>query len=255
MRDVAVEVIGLELPLVKGGDDLAGMIAEAAERAGGLRGGDVVVVSSKAVSMAEGNVVRLSAVRPGRRAKRLAGITGQPSEFVQVVLDESDEVISAVRGAILTVKDGTICVNAGADLSNAPAGHAILWPRNPHLSARMIMRSIGGAGKRVGVVISDSVVRPLRLGTVGQAIGWAGLDPVMDCRGQPDIYGKPLRITFRALADQIATAAQLVMGEGDERRPVAIVRGLVLPSRGSRTSPIIPKKKCLYFSVPCRRGN
>lgn len=246
MPDLKIEVIGLRLPKLRVGDDLALLIKRAAKRAGGIKSGDVIVVSSKVVSTVEGRIVDLSTVRPGRRAIKLSGITRQPPEFVELILREADRVLSAVRGAVLTIKNGCLCANAGADLSNAPPGHAVLWPRDPSASAERIMRSVAGE-KSIGVIIADSVVRPLRLGTVGQAIGWAGISPVIDCREKPDLYGRPLRMTFRALADQIATAAQIVTGEGDEGRPIAIVRGLGLHRGGEHLNPAIPPERCLFF--------
>ncbi|MEM2878456.1 MAG: coenzyme F420-0:L-glutamate ligase [Candidatus Hadarchaeales archaeon] len=247
MPDKKIEIIGLELPLVKKGDDISSQINKAVRRVGGLRSGDILVVSSKVVSLAEGRVIDLSDVRPSPTAKRLARRTGQPPEFVEVILREADRVLKVMKGAILTLKDGHVCANAGADMSNAAPGHAILWPKNPLYSSRKIMRSL--CKKPAGVIIADSVVRPLRLGTVGQAIGWAGFSPVVDCRGQPDLYGKPLRITFRALADQIATAAQLVTGEGNEKRPAAVIRGLDVPTEKSGAAPVIPPERCLYCGV------
>jgi len=250
MPESRIEIIGLELPLVRKGNDLPKMIDGAAGKAGGIRDGDILVVASKVVSVIEGRTVGLSKVKPSMRARKVANKTGQSAEFVELVLREADRVLNIEEGAVLTLKDGHICVNAGVDLSNAPPGHAILWPKNPNLSARRILKSLA-RGRRLGVVISDSVVRPLRLGTVGQAIGWAGLSPVQDCRKAPDLYGKPLRVTFRAIADQIASAAQLVAGEADEKRPVVIVRGLDAPSRGPRL--LIRPKRCIYFvkEKPC----
>ncbi|MEM2878799.1 MAG: coenzyme F420-0:L-glutamate ligase [Candidatus Hadarchaeales archaeon] len=252
MPDLRIEIIGLDLPLVRSGDDLPLLIERAAERLGGIRDGDILVVSSKVVSISEGRLVDLSAVRPGKRAKELSRATRQPPEFVEVVLEEADEVVNAVRGALLTIKNGHLTANAGADLSNSPHGHAVLWPRDPMGSAERIMRSFGG--RSIGVIIADSAVRPLRLGTVGQAIGWAGIAPVADCRGKPDLYGRPLRMTWRAIADQIATAAELVTGEGSERRPVVIVRGLEISERRGGPSPVIPRNRCLFFGKYARRG-
>jgi len=243
-----MEVLGLRLPLIKKGDDLPSMILKAADQIGGLRDGDIVVVTSKAVSAAQGRVRDLTGIRPSPRAKKIAARTGQPPEFVEVVLREADEVLRVNKGAILTIKDGLICANAGADLSNVPEGQAALLPAKPTRAAEEIRRRFLAKKSKVGVVISDSVVRPLRLGTVGQAIGFAGIEPVIDSRGRPDIYGKPLRMTFRAIADQLATAAQVVMGEAGERVPVAVMRdaSVELVER-PRRSPKISPKRCLYY--------
>lgn len=242
-----MEIIGLGLPTVKPGDDLASMILDASEKIGGLLRGDVVVVSSKAVATAQGRMRDLSGIRPSTRARRMASVSGQPPEFVELVLREADRVLNVVDGAILTLKDGLLCANAGADLSNAPTGKAVLMPSKSDKAAEDIRKRLSKkTDGKIGVVVSDSVVRPLRLGTVAQAVGVAGIEPVADCRGKRDIYGKPLRVTFRAVADQLATAAQLVMGEAGEGVPVAVVRGASVEFKASGRSPKIPPSRCIY---------
>lgn len=244
-----MRIIGLSLPLVEPGDDLPSLLLEAADQIGGLCDEDVVVVSSKVVAVASGRIRELSRVRPSARAKKIAARSGQPPEFVELVLREADKVLRVCKGAMLTIRDGLICANAGADLSNAPAGKAILMPANANKSAEEIRQALKtGSGANVGVIISDSVVHPLRLGTVGQAVGTAGIEPVIDCRGQLDLFKKPLRITFRAIADQLASAAEAVMGEAGERIPAAIVRdaGVKLVDRPS-LAPKISHRKCIYY--------
>ncbi len=243
-----MQVMGLSLPLVEVGDDLASMILKAADQIGGLRNGDVVVVASKVVAAAEDRFRDLSRIRPSARAKKFAARSGQTPEFVELILREADSVLRVCRGAILTTKDGLACANAGADLSNAPTGKAILLPAKPDKSAEALRQALAvGAKVKVAVILSDSVVRPLRLGTVGQAIGTAGLEPVIDCRGRLDLYGKPLKITFRAIADQLASAAEVVMGEAGERVPVAVIRDAeVKVVERSRLSPKITPGECIY---------
>jgi len=241
--------MGLSLPLIKPGDDLPSMLLKAAERVGGLCDGDVIVISSKAVATADGMFREISKISPSARAKKISKKSGQPPEFVELVLREADEVLKVCKGAILTIKDGIICANAGADLSNAPEGEAILMPANANRSAEELRQALKiGSGKKTGVIISDSVVHPLRLGTVGQAVGTAGIEPVLDYRGQLDLYRKPLRITFRAIADQLASAAEAVMGEADERTPAVIVRNAPVKLVGkSRLSPKISPRNCIYY--------
>jgi coenzyme F420-0:L-glutamate ligase len=245
-----MKVFGLSLPLVKPGDDLPAMISDAAKKVDGLRDGDVVVVSSKVVATAQGRVRDLTKVLPSARARRIAAKSGQSPEFMELVLREAGQVLSVSKGVILTIRDGVICANAGADISNAPPGHAVLMPAKPDRAADELRRALAEkSGARIGVIIADSNVKPLRLGTIGQAIGVAGIEPVVDCRGQPDLYGRPLQITFRAIADQLATAAQVVMGEGDERIPVAVVREVKVELvEKPKHSPKIPSKKCIYLS-------
>ena len=244
-----MKVFGLSLPLVKPGDDLPAIISDAAKQVDGLHDGDVVVVSSKVVATAQGRVRDLTKVHPSARARRIAAKSGQSPEFVELVLCEAGRVLRVSKGVILTIRDGVICANAGADISNAPPGHAVLMPAKPDRAADELRRAlVEKSGAKIGVIVADSNVKPLRLGTIGQAIGVAGIEPVVDCRGQPDLYGRPLQITFRAIADQLATAAQVVMGEGDERIPVAVVSEVKVELvEKPKHSPKIPPKKCIYL--------
>lgn len=245
-----MRVLGLSMPLVKPGTNLGKLIVRAAGQVGGLQNGDVLVVSSKALATAQGRVRELARIRPSARARALARKTDQSPEFVELVLREAGSILGAANGVILTLKGGMLCANAGVDHSNAPPGEVVLMPVNPNRAARELRQAITRKTRaKVGVVIVDSNVKPLRLGTVGQAIGVAGFEPVIDCRGQHDLYGKPLRITFRAIADQLATAAQAVMGEGAERVPVVVVRGVEVElAEKPKRSPKIPPKRCIYFS-------
>jgi len=246
-----MRVLGLNMPLIKPGDDLSAMIARAAEQVGGLRDEDIIVISSKVVATVQGRVRELARVRPSARAKKIAAKSGQDPEFVELVLREAGSVLNISKNVILTLKSGVICANAGVDNSNVPPGHVVLMPTNPNRVARELQRAIEQrTNARVGVIITDSNVKPLRLGTVGQAIGVTGLEPVVDCRGQHDLYGKPLRITFRALADQLATAAQAVMGEAAEGVPVVVVRGAGVEFvEKPKRSPKISPKRCIYSDM------
>lgn len=246
-----VELIPLRLPVVFPGSDLIELIIGSAEKIGGFRDGDVVVVSSKVVSAWEGRWVRLKEVKPSREAVELSAKVGMDARFVELVLRESDEVLGHVRKAILTIKKGCLLANAGIDRSNVPKGVVSLLPADPVASSEKIRDEIRRrTGKRVGVVISDSTVKPLRRGTVGIAVGWAGLEPVEDCRGKRDLFGKKMEVTFRALADQLATAAQLLMGETKEQVPVVVVRGMRIKlTEKPRSTPLISSKECLYFSA------
>jgi coenzyme F420-0:L-glutamate ligase len=160
-----------------------------------------------------------------------------------------------VKGALLTVKNGDAVANAGIDRKNAPDGAVVLWPRNADLSARKIRQSIRlKSGKNVGVVVADSRVSPLRLGTTGFAIGCAGFEPVEDLRGGVDLFGRRIEITFRAIADGIAASAQLVMGEASDRTPFAIVRDapVVLSNGHGIRAAKLAWNRCLYMSQIAR---
>jgi coenzyme F420-0:L-glutamate ligase / coenzyme F420-1:gamma-L-glutamate ligase len=211
------------LPEVCPGDDLAGLLAAGGASAG-LRAGDVLVVAHKVVSKAEGAVVALDGVRPSPRAQVLAHRLGKDPRAVQVVLDQSTEVVRAERGVLIArTPHGFVCANAGVDASNAPApGTLVCLPRDPDASARALRAALPA---RAAVVISDSFGRAWRHGQADVAIGIAGLAPLEDWRGRHDSGGRGLQATWIAVADQAAGAADLVRAK-DSREPVIVVRGL-----------------------------
>lgn len=245
-----MQVLGLKMPLIKPGDDLPSLIVKAAEQVDGLCDDDIIVISSKVVATIQGRLRGLDKVRPSARARRLAAESRLEPEFVELVLREADQVYGAVKGAILTLKDGMLCANAGVDHSNAPPGQVVLMPSKPNRVAKELREALVKLAKaKLGLIIVDSNVKPLRLGTVGQAIGFAGLEPVIDMRGKLDLYGRPLHMTFRAIADQLATAAQVVMSEADERVPVVVVRDSdVELVEKTKRSLKVPPDKCIYFN-------
>src|SRR4029077_6316935 len=205
-------VYPIESRLVRPRDSIPELFLEAlARKRMSLKTGDIVAVSSKIVGIAENRIRLLRNIRPGSEATRLSRKYSIDPAFVQAVADEADTVIGGVKGTLLTVKNGDAVANAGIDRKNAPDGAVVLWPRNPDLSAKKIRASIRRRTRRnVGVVIVDSRVSPLRLGTTGFAIGCAGFEPVEDMRGTKDLFGRSIEITVRAIADGIAASAQLV---------------------------------------------
>jgi len=228
---IMLEITALDrLPLLNGEDDLATLIVDRAKELGvGIRNRDVLVVGQKAVSKTEGRIVDIDNIRPSKRALRIAKKTGKRPEFVEIVLRESSRVLRADGEAfIVTTKTGVTCMNGGIDKSNVKgASMYALLPQDPDRSARQLMKRIGKlTGKRVGVVICDTRSRPFRRGQVEECIGIAGLSPLVDYRGKRDLFGYTLRFKNVALADELASAAELVMGQGREASPVAIVRGL-----------------------------
>jgi coenzyme F420-0:L-glutamate ligase / coenzyme F420-1:gamma-L-glutamate ligase len=210
------------LPEVRPGADLAALLAEAADRIGGLAPGDVLAVAHKVVSKAEGRTVRLDDVVAGERARALAAELDKAPRHVQVVLDESVELVRAERGRLICrTHHGFVCANAGVDASNAVApGTVVLLPRDPDASARALRRRLGCA-----VVITDSFGRAWRHGQSEVAIGCAGLAPLEDWRGRPDAVGRELAATVIAIADEAAAAADLVRGK-DTGEPAIRIRGL-----------------------------
>lgn len=221
------------MPLVQAGDDLAGLIIAGLASAGEApRDDDVIVIAQKVVSKAEGRIVELASVTPSARARELAIVLAKDPRLVELILSESRRVVRAVRNVLIVEhRLGLIMANAGVDQSNIadPEGppRALLLPENPDASAARLREEFRSRlGCRVGVVINDSFGRPWRVGTVGVAIGCAGLPAVIDRRGDPDLFGRTLQTTVVAHADEIAAAASLLMGQAEESRPVVLVRGL-----------------------------
>ena len=218
------------LPLIRPGDDLGGLIVEAAKKLGvGIRNRDVLVIGQKAVSKSEGRLVNVEAIRPSKRAMELARKIGRHPGFLEVVLRDSKRVARASKEAfVVTTKHGWTCLNGGADKSNVEGADTYaLLPKDPDASARKLRSRIRRlTGKHVGVVICDSHSRPFRRGQVEETIGVAGLNPMVDYRGQRDLFGYQLRFKNVAVADELASAAELVMGQGREAIPAAIVRGV-----------------------------
>ena len=221
-----IEALALPgLPDVGPGDDLAGLVARAGIP---LEDGDVLVVSHKVVSKAEGRLRRLADVSPGARARTLADAQGKDARHVQVVLDESQEVLRAERGVLVCLTPhGFVCANAGVDASNAPEeGVLVLLPTDPDASARALRAGLGRRlGARPAVVVADSFGRAWRHGQSDVAIGCAGLRPLEDRRGEPDAAGRSMRATLVAVADQAAAAADLARTK-TSREPAVRVRGL-----------------------------
>jgi coenzyme F420-0:L-glutamate ligase/coenzyme F420-1:gamma-L-glutamate ligase len=214
------------LPSVTRGDDLAALVAAAAPA--DLADGDVLVVAHKVVSKAEGRVRRLDDVEPGEPARALAAELGKDARLVQLVLDESVELLRAVDGVLICVtRHGLVCANAGVDQSNAGAlGECVLLPEDPDASARRLRAGVEAArGVRPALIVADSFGRAWRLGETDVAIGVAGLTPVDYWRGRPDAFGRELRVSSIAIADAAAAAADLARTK-DSFEPVVLVRGL-----------------------------
>lgn len=187
---------------------------------------DVIIVSSKFVSMSEGAVVNLSKMRAGKKARSLAAKCHMDAKMAELVLKESDYIVKGVPGFLLAIRDGMIAPNAGIDRSNIPKGYAILYPRNPFGTAEELKQKfLEELSIRVGIVLADSRLMPTRIGTTGVAIACAGFEPVDDLRGRRDLFGNVLKVTFKAVADGLATMGVAVMGETDESTPAAVVRG------------------------------
>lgn len=243
------------IPHVHAGDDVAKLLLDALERAGlALRDGDVLAVAQKIVSKAEGQQVRLAEVTPTARAEELAAVVGKDARLIELILRESTAV-SRLRPGVIIVRHrlGFTSANAGIDRSNVQLASGeeeavLLLPRDPDASAAALRAALLAAtGAVVGVVITDSHGRPFRLGTVGVAIGVAGIPALWDRRGETDLYGYRLQHTDVGLADEIAAAAGLLMGQAAEGLPAVLIRGLRLPpAEGRATDLVRPPELDLY---------
>lgn len=223
------EVIGVEgLPEIGRGEDLAGLIARAAAAQGtSLEAGDLLVISQKIVSKAEGRTVRLSEITPSPETVRMAEELGRDARLIEVILRESRRVVRQDKGVLIVeTSHGWICANAGVDQSNVDADTACLLPEDSDRSARELRDGLRAlTGHDLGIIIADTFGRPWREGLTNIAIGVAGLEPIKSYLGEKDPAGHVLQATIIALADELAGAAEPVMGKLD-RVPVAIVRGL-----------------------------
>ncbi|NUQ05276.1 MAG: coenzyme F420-0:L-glutamate ligase [Anaerolineae bacterium] len=240
------------IPVVRPGDDLPRMILEALARAGErLQEGDILSVTSKIVSKAEGRIVRLAEVVPSERALDLSRQTGKDARLVELNLRESVEISRTAPNIMVTRhRLGFVSANAGIDQSNVDGTDetVLLLPVDPDESARRIRAALQAAAKvRIGVLITDSHGRPFRLGNVGVAIGVAGFPAVVDLRGGVDMFGRVLRVSVQGYADMVASAVCLLTGEGAEGLPVVLVRGLRYPDIDGRASELNrPPETSLY---------
>jgi coenzyme F420-0:L-glutamate ligase len=245
------EVIGLPTGIIHSGDPIADRVIATAEKTcGGFENGDVLVLAETAVATSEGNVIRLADITPRSRALELGEQYKIDPRTVEVVLRESDSIVGGIPGFLLCMKGGTLLPNAGVDASNAPPGCVTPLPADPDQSAQRIRRVIESrAGVEIGVIIADSRTHAMRLGCSGVAIGSAGIPSVIDDRGRNDLFGRRLDVTKRAVADNIASAAELVMGEADECTPAAIIRGIGLPIGDHIGVDTIDATECLFMGA------
>lgn len=226
----------LNFPLVHPGDDLAALIVDRLRGQGEtLQAGDILVIAQKIVSKAEGRLVRLADVTPSAEAREIADVVGKEPRHVQVILDDSKEIVRARRGLLVVEqRSGWICANAGVDRSNIEPEHGetvALLPLDADASAAALAKRLGElTGITPAIIINDSHGRAWRVGTCGVAIGCAGLPPVWNQRGLHDLFGYELQSSEECIADELAAAASLLMGQSNEGRPVVVIRGYQLPN-------------------------
>lgn len=244
-------IFPITLPTVKLGQKLDSVVVGTLQNHEfQLRHGDIICVASKVVSIAEKRIVHLKKKRVSDTARRLAAKYSMNQQLAQIVLEQADSICGGVRGFLLTIKQGILTANAGVDVKNSPTGTATLWPAHPDSSASGLRASLMRDGNaRIGVVIIDSRVTPLRLGTVGIAIGLSGFRTIRDERGKRDLYGRRVMVTQSNLADDLASAAHMLMGERDERNGLVVIRNApITMTDTASTKLVLDARKCLIGS-------
>jgi coenzyme F420-0:L-glutamate ligase/coenzyme F420-1:gamma-L-glutamate ligase len=246
-----MRLTAIRTPLLTRGDDLVATILESLRKQKvELKDGDVLAIASKAIAVTEGRVVSRKEISPSADARDLATRYSLEPEFAELVLKEADQIYGGVYRSMLTLKNGILTVNAGVDGKNVPEGSAALWPSNPQRVSDRIRREISRrSGRNVAIVVVDSQVAPLRMGTRGMALAVSGFNPVEDCRGKKDLFQKFLVITRHSIADDLASAAHLLMGETDKRTSVVLIRGapVTLAERVDGTELKISPNECVYM--------
>lgn len=249
-----MRIFAIKTPLIQPNDSLIDILLRAVKKHGlKLENMDLIAVASKAVATAQGRMIKLDEVSPSKKARTLAENYSLEPQFVELVLREAEKIYGGVEKAILTLKYGILTVNAGVDHKNCPVGYAVLWPLNPHQSAVALRSEMRRrTGKKVGILIVDSEVAPLRMGTRGITMALSGFKPVKDCRGEKDLFQKSLSVTRHAIADDLASAAHLVMGETDQKTPFVLIRDAPVTftcENASAERMHIPFDKCVYASA------
>jgi coenzyme F420-0:L-glutamate ligase/coenzyme F420-1:gamma-L-glutamate ligase len=249
-----MHVIPIKTRIISQEDNILDVILKSLETAGfELEDNDILTIAETPLGTTEGRIVVLSDINPSEEARALARKFEMLPEVAELVIQEADEILGGIPHVILTIKNNTLMANAGVDKSNVPPGHASLLPLDPRASAARLRSEIKRRlGKNVGVLIIDSRTQPLRLGNIGMALGVAGFYPVADDRGRKDLFGNELRITRRAIADNLASACTAVMGESDESIPAAVIRNapveFVDQSFDSAEMWIAPSE-CMYMAI------
>jgi coenzyme F420-0:L-glutamate ligase/coenzyme F420-1:gamma-L-glutamate ligase len=252
MPRTTLQVIPVQAPVQTAPFPLIETIVQAcAANEAELQSGDVLAISSKYVAISEGRIVDLDTVEAGEKAVELAQRYNMDTRIAELVVREADHIFGGIpMGYLLTWRSGIIAPNAGLDRSNIPGGKAVLLPLDPYESAHQIREALQARlGITIGIILTDSWLVPGRIGTTGVALSSAGFEPVQDERGKKDLFGNPMMVTQRGIADSISVCAQMVMGERDEATPLAIVRGTdvqMTDTRITQDNVAIAWEMCLY---------
>ncbi|MFW9919067.1 MAG: coenzyme F420-0:L-glutamate ligase [Candidatus Thorarchaeota archaeon] len=249
-----MQVIPIKTRIITQDDEFLDVILEGLERIGhSFEDGDILGIAETPLGTTEGQVVSLENVTVSPKAKELADRYTMHPAVAQLVIDEADEILGGIPHVLLTIKNNTLMANAGVDKSNVPPGYASLLPKDSRKSAERIRYQIKERfGKNVGVLIIDSRTQPLRLGNIGMALGVAGFRPVADDRGRTDLFGNVMRITRRAIADNLSSACTAVMGESDESIPAALIRNApveMIDASFDSSEMWIHPQECMYMAI------
>ena len=246
-----IRVIGIEnIPLVDEGDDIAALILKAiSDESIEVENDDIIVIAETIISKAEGNKIILESIEPSLKALEIAEKTGKEPQLVEAIIEKSNEIIKVGPDFIISeTKHGFVCANAGIDESNVEKGIATPIPEDPDKSAEIIRKKIEKTvQKEIVVIISDTQGRAFREGAIGTAVGISGMDPLWDRKGEKDLYDRELQTTSIAVADELASAASILMGQADEGIPIVIIRGVsyvqnLRNNKGTSKDLIRPKK-------------
>lgn len=249
-----MQVVPVKTRIIVPKDNFVDVLLESLDASGiSLLNNDIITIAETPLGTTEGRVVKLSEVQVSDEAKTLGEQYDLLPEVAELIIQEADEILGGIPRVVLTIKNNTLMANAGVDKSNIPPGYASLLPIDSRASANRIREEIKErTGKTVGVMVIDSRTQPLRLGNIGMALGVAGFRPVADDRGRHDLFGNEMRITRRAIADNLASACTAVMGESDESVPVALIRDapveFVDQSYDSSEMWISPRE-CMYMAI------
>ncbi|MHA1293743.1 MAG: coenzyme F420-0:L-glutamate ligase [Promethearchaeota archaeon] len=249
-----MNVFSIKLPLIVKNDPLLKIIVKRVrEEIKFLMEGDIIVISEKVIATSQGRIINLSDVKNiSEKAKKLALKYDMNERYVELILRESSLILGGMKHVILAKVNNILIANAGIDQSNAGPNNVVLLPKNPKSVVWEYWKSLREEFniRDLGVIIADSRVQPLRKGTIGIAIATAGFEPIEDCRGKPDLFGRPLEITMRAIADDLTSVAQFLLGESNEQTPIVIIRGAEIKfTENPQISMEMAPEECLYMNI------
>lgn len=250
-----MHVFSVKLPIIRKDDPLIEIIVrEIRKNDHEIKDGDILVISEKIMATEQGRILNLNDIKDiSPKAQKLAKKYDMDERYVQIILDEATSILGGMNHVILAKMDGLLIANAGIDQSNAGGpGNVVLLPKNPKKLVWDYWKKLKDEFhlKNLGIIISDSRVQPLRKGTIGVAIATAGFEPVEDLRGTPDLFGRPLKITMRAVADDLTSAAQFLLNEGNQQTPIAVIRGAQVEfTENPNMTTELPPEECLYMNI------